>query len=532
MRSLLLFLLVVASSAPARAQNRPPVGHISLDAGCLRTADCTAGTMTVFSVTPFEENVVIILPIWQPLEILPTDQIEWDFGDGTHIRTTGLGQVAHRYAAPGLYTARATMTIAGLGPGTPIFRSEREVRVFPAAPSFVQFSKPHYDAQEADGKATLELTRSGDVTQAVSVRYSVPDSRYRQDGIVTIAAGQTTVPFSIAVPNDDAFATPRRFAVQIQSTDAIVQTRSAGVTLHDDEPAVVVSAEDIRVVEGDSGKRQAVFTVSLSRPLPAPLTVDYFASGGSATVWNDMEPTANQLTFPTGQTTAQIIYMIVGDTEPERDEHFTLLLHSWDGSPYAVARRPVCVIVDDDLSFVDDDVRAPAGTRSTLTLRTGTVPQSRVVTLTSSDPSIIEVPPSVTFAPGESLATFAIEAKAPGTATVHADNASATVHVFHLLVPSFVQSTLRTAAGRTETVTLATTPARATPFFASVTSSDPSVVAVTSPIEIASGSGTVSLATLQPGRATITATLPASLGGMSVTMDVVVEAPPTRRRPR
>lgn len=80
------------------------------------------------------------------------------------------------------------------------------------------------------------------------------------------------------------------------------------------------------ITEGNSGQKNMTFTVSLSAPVSAPVTVNYNTINGTATAGSDYQATANTLQFAAGQQTATITVPIFGDTLNEADEKFSVQL--------------------------------------------------------------------------------------------------------------------------------------------------------------------------------------------------------------
>ncbi len=88
------------------------------------------------------------------------------------------------------------------------------------------------------------------------------------------------------------------------------------------------SIGDAIVVEGDSGLRQLVFTVTMT-PADAtgPHAVQYATGNGTAQDFDeDYFSKGGTLVFPAGTTTQTITIDVVGDTKGEPTEHFTITL--------------------------------------------------------------------------------------------------------------------------------------------------------------------------------------------------------------
>jgi len=108
-----------------------------------------------------------------------------------------------------------------------------------------------------------------------------------------------------------------------------------------------LSIDDVTVAEGDAGTTPATFTVSLDRPSPAPVTVDFATADGTAVTPQDYAPAAGTVTFAPGETTKPVTVPVVGDVVDELDETFTVALSAAGGAAITDAVG-VGTIVDDD----------------------------------------------------------------------------------------------------------------------------------------------------------------------------------------
>ena len=96
-----------------------------------------------------------------------------------------------------------------------------------------------------------------------------------------------------------------------------------------------ITIGDVSVVEGDNGTVDAIFTVSLSEISSADVTVDYDTSDLSATAGVDYNAVSDSLTIQAGLLSGAITVQVVGDTEFEPDETFTLTLSNPQGGSFA-----------------------------------------------------------------------------------------------------------------------------------------------------------------------------------------------------
>jgi hypothetical protein len=82
------------------------------------------------------------------------------------------------------------------------------------------------------------------------------------------------------------------------------------------------------VAEGNSGKRDANFTASLSEASSQTITVHYATAGGTATADTDYVATSGTLTFAPGITTKTFAAQVNGNTLHEPDETYFVNLSS------------------------------------------------------------------------------------------------------------------------------------------------------------------------------------------------------------
>jgi Calx-beta domain-containing protein len=130
-----------------------------------------------------------------------------------------------------------------------------------------------------------------------------------------------------------------------------------------DVPSLVVS--DALVTEGDSGTKNALFTVSLSAASAGPVTVDYATADGSAKAPGDYTATTGTLIFAAGELSKQVAVGVVGDTLDELHETYSLNLSNPVGATLGNARGAGTILDNDpQASLSVDDVPAPEGGQS------------------------------------------------------------------------------------------------------------------------------------------------------------------------
>ena len=140
------------------------------------------------------------------------------------------------------------------------------------------------------------------------------------------AAGTYTVTVTVTDPDGGASA-----------AESFTATVSA--------PALTIRSAS--TTEGNASTKTLSFTVVLSAPAAAPVTVNWATAGVSATAGSDFVAGGGTLTFAAGQTTKAVAVSIKGDALPEANEAFAVNLTGpvnavlADGEAYGV-------IVNDD----------------------------------------------------------------------------------------------------------------------------------------------------------------------------------------
>jgi hypothetical protein len=110
-------------------------------------------------------------------------------------------------------------------------------------------------------------------------------------------------------------------------------------------PSITVA--DIAFAEGDAGRSEAFFTVTLSTPTITPVVVSFEIVDGTARHGNDFEANSGTLVIAAGRTSGSIGVVVKGDTVPEGDEVFSLQL-TGAANGTIVDGDALATIVDDD----------------------------------------------------------------------------------------------------------------------------------------------------------------------------------------
>jgi hypothetical protein len=94
----------------------------------------------------------------------------------------------------------------------------------------------------------------------------------------------------------------------------------------------LLGISNVELPEGNAGTQPFVFTVSLSEPSAAPVTVNFSTRNDSAQAGSDYAAVSGTLTFAPGEVTKQITVLVNGDTQPEAIEVFFVDLSNASGA--------------------------------------------------------------------------------------------------------------------------------------------------------------------------------------------------------
>ncbi|MEJ6486802.1 Calx-beta domain-containing protein [Nostoc punctiforme UO1] len=161
-----------------------------------------------------------------------------------------------------------------------------------------------------------------------------------------------------------------------------------------------LSIKDITVTEGNTGTKNATFTVTLSAASTSVVTVNYATANGTATAGSDYTATTGTLTFNPGDTSKTLNVAVTGDLTIEPNETFFVNLSN---------AANVTIADNQAVGTITNDDTLPTLSINDITVVEGQTPQA-VLTVTLSSAS--SQPVTVQYA------------TAPVTATANADYTS------------------------------------------------------------------------------------------------------------
>lgn len=170
---------------------------------------------------------------------------------------------------------------------------------------------------------------------------------------VTFNPGDTVKSFGISVLANSPSETDEVFVIRAEPVSVgfpSISPFTVTIAGNGGAPLPVISVASSSVNEGNSGTTACSFTVRLSAPAAAPVTVSYVTADGTATdADQDYTPVVSPqtLTFAAGETVKTVEITVKGDTKPEADETFSLILSDPTGGTLGTAAA-VGTIRNDD----------------------------------------------------------------------------------------------------------------------------------------------------------------------------------------
>lgn len=288
-------------------------------------------------------------------------------GDGDSTATCDIGAVEARHQ---LSIADSILNEGNSGSATAVF-------TVTLAPTSTMLVEVNYETIDESATGGVDYTTSSDT--------------------ITFNPGETEKYINISVLGDTDDELDETFLVELSNpVNADLLDAQATGTIVDNDGLSALSISDQTVTEGNIGTTSMVYSVTLSPPSAAVVSVDFALIDGTATADSDYTDISDELTFQPGETEKTILVDIFGDVIDEGDsEAFTVLLSD-----------PVNAILADDEAtgtITDDDyaqLRHEAGPQ-VLEGDSGNTPATFTVTLNTPADFVITVDYEVSSGYGE-----------------------------------------------------------------------------------------------------------------------------------
>src|SRR6478735_5753850 len=220
------------------------------------------------------------------------------------------------------------------------------------------------DVQPVEGNSATKsfvfpITLDVPAPAAIKVAYTTvagsataPGDYVAKSGTLSLAAGATSGSIAVAVVGDAIEEPTESFQLAltgVTSGPGIIDTPAATGLILNDDVTGVATISDPTVVEGNTGTKNLVFTVTLSQPTNAAVKLTFTTADGTAVAPGDYAAKTGTVTIAKGATTATIAIAVVGDKVVEPNESLSVLLTGVTSGPATIGdAEGVGTIVNND----------------------------------------------------------------------------------------------------------------------------------------------------------------------------------------
>ena len=222
------------------------------------------------------------------------------------------------------------------------------------------------------GSGTFAFTRSGYLTSALTVKFTVSGTASNGDdylslgATVVFAAGSATTTKTVTVIDNNVVESNETVVAMLAGDTGytVGSTSPVTVIIQDDDSTVTVSARDATAGEPATGQGSGAFTFSRSGYLASALTVKFTVSG-TATNGGDYTSLGTTVVFAAGSATTTKTVTVIDNNVVESNETVGVMLA--DGTGYTVGSpsSATVTIQDDDSSVTVSATDATAGEPAT-----------------------------------------------------------------------------------------------------------------------------------------------------------------------
>ena len=207
-------------------------------------------------------------------------------------------------------------------------------------------------------QATFVVALSGPSSQSVSFSFATANgtatagSDYvATSGASSFAPGEVEKPVVVLINGDTVDETQETLFLDISNVQNATVSSARGTGFINDDDGPTASINDVTITEGNSGTKAATFTVSLSGPSVEAIAIRAVTAQGTATASSDYNSIDSVVIFQPGTVTRTLDVAIIGDTNLEPNETFSVNLTESFGATIADGEG-VGTILDDDILLV------------------------------------------------------------------------------------------------------------------------------------------------------------------------------------
>ena len=198
--------------------------------------------------------------------------------------------------------------------------------------------------------------RCGPASGSVSVNYITVDGTAKagsdytsHSGTLRFGIGETSKTVTINITADSVFERDETFRLVISNpvNATITSNKSIIRILNDDIAAALSITPALDVAEGNSSYKEITLNVSLDKPAPIAISVNYSTYNGTAKAGPDYISQNGTLTFNPGQQNKTIKINITGDRYIENNENFSIVLSNPANARINQGTSTITIIDDD-----------------------------------------------------------------------------------------------------------------------------------------------------------------------------------------
>jgi hypothetical protein len=280
----------------------------------------------------------------------------------------------------------------------------------------------------AGSTVVFRVGRFGSTDGAATVNFNTanfsataPGDYSTTNGSVSFAPGETSKTVSIPLVADAEMENFEEFLLDLATPNNATIARGRGAARVFDDDASSVTLTPPTVVEGDTGTRDAVFTLNRYGSTAGTSSVEFRTNNFTATSPGDYTQVVQVITFAPGETTRTVAVPVVGDTTQETNEQFSGNLSGAQNTSLPSFGAALATILDDESSFlyIGNDVviegDPPSSASAVFTVRRfGSLKGETTVNFataasTATAPGDFGVTSgTLTFAPGEASKTVTV----------------------------------------------------------------------------------------------------------------------------
>ncbi|MEN3327940.1 MAG: hypothetical protein V7638_2747 [Acidobacteriota bacterium] len=210
-------------------------------------------------------------------------------------------------------------------------------------------------------QATFVVVLSAPSSQSVSFSFAtsngtaVAGSDYiATSDASTFAPGEVEKPVVVLVNGDTVDETQETFFLDISNVQNATVSSNRGTGFINDDDGPTISVNDVTITEGNSGTKAATFTLSLSGPSVEAIAVRATTAPGTATASSDYNSIDAAVIFQPGIVTRTVDVAIIGDTNLESNETFSVNLSDPFGTTIADGAGAGTILDDDTLLVLEE----------------------------------------------------------------------------------------------------------------------------------------------------------------------------------